>query len=524
MSSRAAEQEDARQLNRRGVELAQGLRFDEALASFEQALMLVPHSAEILANRGNALRGLKRLEAALASYDQALAMRPDFAEVLYNRGITLAELKQLDAALASFDRHLEIAPDNANVLNHRAAILAELKRYEEAVASYDRAVACKPDHAPALNNRGAALTKLGRFEEAIADYDAAIAINPGSEEAHHNRAQALTSLGRVDEALESFARALAIKPDYPEGRFDESLCRLLNGDLVRGWQGYEWRLKKKDRWSRGDDFAQPAWLGGQDVRGKTVLLYAEQGFGDTIQFCRYASLVAERGAKVILEVQAPLRSLLESVAGPAKVVSREDLLPAFDYHCSLLSLPFVFQTTLETIPGSLRYITPPRERVEAWRARLGAAPSPRIGLVWSGHPRHGKDHLRSLSLEALADVIQGRCFSLQKEIRDSDRVALAKTKNIEHFGEEIEDFADTAALASHMDLVISVDTSVAHLAGALGKPVWILLPRAPDWRWLLERDDSPWYPSARLFRQPQSGEWDGVLRRVAEELRRFAAR
>ena len=345
-----------------------------------------------------------------------------------------------------------------------------------------------------------------------------LALRPDHAEAYYNRGIALQSMLRLPEALESYRRAVALRPDYALAHWNESLCRLLMGDFEGGWREYEWRREVREFAPQYHDFPRPLWLGEQEVAGRTILLHAEQGFGDTLQFCRYASLLAARGARVILEVQPPLKSLLTRLSGPAMVLAQGEPLPEFDLHCPLMSLPLACGTTLDTVPAAERYLTADPERVAACSARLGNTARPRVGLVWSGNPAHGNDYARSIALVDLLGSLDGAgvtFVSLQKDVRSHDRATLAARADILHCGEELRDFDDTAAWIEAMDLVISVDTSVAHLAGALGKPVWVLLPYAPDWRWLLEREDSPWYPTARLFRQPRSGDWDGVLLAVA---------
>ena len=502
-------------------------RRDEALAGYDRALAIGPDDPEALNGRGIVLRQLRRPNDALASYDRALSLRPDYPAALANRGNVLTDLKRFDEALASFDRALAIRPDFAGAMRNRSNVLREMGRLDEALASCDRALAIQPDFAEALVGRGALLLDLGRLEEALASCDRALAIRPDYAEALNIRGVVLHGLGRLDAALASFARALAIRPDYADAHWSEALCRLLAGDFAAGWAKYEWRWRTRLHADAGQTFAQPPWLGEPEVAGKTVLLHAEQGFGDTIQFCRYATLLAERGARVVLQVQPELKSLLVALAGVHVVLARGEPLPDFDFHCPLLSLPLAFGTTLGTIPSRIPYLAPRPAPVERWRARLAAARPPRIGIAWSGNAQHRNDRHRSIGLGLFARLLYvgGTLVSLQKELRDGDRQWLAAHPEVLHAGDDLSDFADTAVLISLLDVVISVDTVVAHLAGAMGKPVWILLPAlGVDWRWLLGREDSPWYPSARLFRQPAVGDWDSVMERVASELRlRFGA-
>jgi hypothetical protein len=332
---------------------------------------------------------------------------------------------------------------------------------------------------------------------------------------------------RLDEALASYERALALKPDDADIHLNEAFVRLLAGDFERGWRKNEWRwesapsgLLNRSSGMLRRNFPQPLWLGAEAIEGKAILLYGEQGLGDTIHFCRYVPLVAERGARVILEVAEPLRVLMSGLAGASHCIARGEAPPDFDLQCPLLSLPLAFGTRLETIPRETPYLTAPAPARD-WEALLGDRP--RIGLAWSGNALHKNDRRRSVALAALAPLfdIAATFVSLQPDARPADAAALAARSDVLDLGPALANFADTAALISHLDLVISVDTAVAHLAGALGRPVWILLPFIPDWRWLIDRDDSPWYPTARLFRQTEIREWHGVVERVRDALREF---
>ena len=500
----------------RGLTLNALGRFDEALASYDRALALQPGSLPAHCNRGNTLRAMQRFEDALASYDRALALLPNFAEAHANRAILLAQLKRYDEALAAFERLLTLVPNNAEGYNNRGVILAEMKRFTEALANYDRALSLVPDYTDALYNRGNALHELGRYDEALACYDRVLLSRPNDGNALNNRGKALKELNRYDEAMECSARALAALPDNIVAHCNEASMRLLIGDLPRGFAEYEWRWKKADMAPARRDFPQPLWLGEGDIAGKTIFLHGEQGFGDAIQFCRYATLVAARGARVILEVRPPLVALMASLAGPSTVVAKGDPLPEFDLHCPLLSLPLAMGTKLETVPAQVPYLGARPELSAAWGARLGAKTRPRVGLCWSGNATHERDRERSMRLADYLPLLEldATFVSLHQEVRPDDAAVLTARPDILHFGEALKDFTDTAALIGALDLVMTVDTSVAHLAGALGKPVWIMLTYVPEWRWLLTREDSPWYPSARLFRQEEGRAWAGVVARL----------
>ena len=511
----------AEALSNRGNTLHDLKRFDEALASYDRALAVRPNYAGVFFNRGNTLRALKRDQEAVSSYDRALSLRPDYGEALFNRGNALQKLKRFEEAIESYDRVLTLRPDDAATFSNRGNALQKLGRFDEALASYDRALAMESDFAEAFCNRAAALQELQRFDEALASCDTALSILPNYPEALFTRGNILRELHRFDEALTNYAAALAERADFADAHFNEALCRLLTGDFRYGLEKYEWRWELEGSERAKHDFARPQWNGADDLAGKTILLHAEQGFGDTIQFCRYAPLVAARGARVILEVQRPLRELVQSLADVGQIVSEGDQLPDFDVHAPLLSLPLAFDTRAETIPSQAPYLAAPPGAAERWERQIGANRRRKIGLVWAGHPTHKYDRFRSIPLRALLPLldIDATFVSLHKDVRPSDAAVLNERSNILHFGDDLKDFSDTAALISNLDLVISVDTAVAHLAGAMAVTTWVLLPFSPDWRWLLGRDDSPWYPSIRLFRQDESRTWDSAVARIRDTLR-----
>ena len=500
-------------------------RPEEAVKRCEYALSVTQDFAPAHYMLGNLLLELGRLEQALASYDRAVMLMPNKAEVLYNRGLALQLLKRYAGALVNYDRALAIAPDDADVLTNRGIVLYELKRYEESLASYDRALATNPDLAEALNNRANVLLDLQRPQEALASCDRALAVRSDYVEALNNRGIALQVLNRNKDALTSYETAIALDANSVEAHWNSSLCHLLLGNYARGWQEYEWRWQAEDflALSPRRDFPQPLWLGAEDIAGKTILLHAEQGFGDTLQFCRYVDWVAQKGARVILEVEPALKSLLASARGAAVVLARGEALPEFDFHCPLGSLPLAHGTRIENIPSAVPYLSVSRECVGKWQAKLAQKERLRIGLAWSGRITHTKQHERSIPLSQLLSLadLGVSLISLQKDVQPHDQAIILTQTSMQHFGDALADFSDTAALLSLMDVVISIDTSIAHLAGALGKPVWIMLPHVADWRWLLEREDSPWYPTARLIRQPSAGDWDTVAQSVEGLLRDY---
>lgn len=493
---------------------------EAALASYDRAIAIKADYAEAHSNRGVVLSVLRQFAAALASYDRAIAIKPDHAEAHSSRGVVLGALGQWDAALASCERAIAIRADYAEAHSNRGLALGELGQWDSALASYDRAIAIKADHAEAYFNRANLLRDISRPQAALADYTQAIAIKPDYAEAYSNRGNLLRDLKQLAAALTNYDQAIAIKPDYAEAHANKSTALLLSGDFDNGWLEYEWRSKRADTASAAErGFPQPPWRGEDSISGKTILLHCEQGLGDTLQFCRYATLAAAMGARVILEVQEPLVSLLCGLEGVAQVVAKGSALPDFDRHCPLLSMPRALGTKLDTVPSSKRYLGSDARRVAQWSARLGERTCPRVGLAWSGNPNHAHDHERSVPLSDLTGHLPDglQYVSLQREVRERDRRALQLSGNISNFADDL-DFDNTAALVECLDLVVSVDTSLAHLSAAMGKTTWILLPFVPDWRWLLDRDDSPWYPSVKLYRQDKRGDWNGPFERLGTDL------
>jgi tetratricopeptide (TPR) repeat protein len=464
-----------------GVVCYQTGRHADAAELMRRAIEVEPSQPAVYSNLGLVLQALKRPEEALASYDRCLALSPEYAEALSNRGNALRALGRAEDALESYDRALSLSPGSAIPLNNRATALRMLDRYEEALASCERAIELAPGYADALCNRGNILQDVGRYTE----------------------------------ALESYRRALQSDPRHADSHWNEALCLLLIGDYVPGWRKYEWRWMTEQA-GTARNFSQRLWLGQEDLAGKTILIHAEQGLGDTLQFCRYVKNLSALGATVVLEVQKPLKALLANLDGVSRVLARGEPLPGFDYHCPLLSLPMAFRTTLSTIPATPGYLRCDPKDVARWREQLGPKRRPRVGLVWKGGSINPK---RSIALVELLELVSGDAefFSLQKDVPPADQSILDTRQDIRQVGAELRNFAD-APLVSLMDLVVTVDTSMAHLAGALGGKVWVMLPKNPEWRWLAGREDSPWYPGARLFRAPGFGDWRSVVKRVSDQL------
>ena len=492
---------------------------DEALAAYARAVALRPDYAQAHNNAAVALQESGRWEDALASFDKAIECQPDYAQAHYNRGVLLQLQGRSDDALASYQMAIEIQPAFPDAFNNRGVVFQEIQRFDAALADFNQALALAPNYAQAWYNLAHTLAQLDRFEESLASYDKAIACAPLHAQAFNNRGLVLQALGQTELAIASYERAIQIAPDYADAYWNKSLELLLAGNFEQGWSFYEWRWKRDTFTSPKRNFAQQLWLGEVPLQGKTILLHAEQGLGDSIQFCRYAQLVKSRGARVLLEVPGTLVGLLASLEGVDLLIPKGATLPDFDYHCPLLSLPLALKTRVDSIPSHSAYLQSNASKRESWIYRLGGGTKARIGLVWSGNSLDKEDRHRSIPLaELLAYLPKGPTYvCLQKELRASDREAL-ESSGIPFFGDALDDFSDTAALCDCMDLVISVDTSVAHLAGALGKPTWIVLPFAPDWRWMLHRQDSPWYPAAKLYRQERDRRWNPVLERLRDDL------
>lgn len=509
-------------------------RFADAAEAFEQAINLAPDMAQLHLNHGVALKAAGNAEAALSAYNRALAVEPSYAAAHYNKGNLLREQGGVGEAVESYRRAAEHDPHNAEVFNNLGSALDEAGEPAEALNALDRALLLRSDFAEAHNNRGNVLQKLGRLDGAEEAVRQALFLDPGKAQLHLNRAGVFQEQGRLEEALRSCRQALELDPGMVDAHLRQAMIRLLTGDLEAGWEGYEWRWRRPGYAEREALPEGPVWDGGS-VEGKRVLVRTEQGFGDSLQFIRYAALLAEIGAQVTVQCEAPLVRLFRTVPGIETAVSRDDTPPTFDMVAPLLSAPRMFRTTSETIPGSGPYLTPDADLVADWGRRMEwETPvdkpvdkpvgnydrrSPfRVGICWRGNPQQNNDLNRSMvtaGITQLLDINGIEWVNLQLDITPEDRSVCAFSADPTP---HIRDFADTAAVMAHLDLVVSVDTAVAHLAGALGRPVWILLCRVPDWRYGMEGTACPWYPTARLFRQESHRDWAGVVERVRAAL------
>lgn len=507
--------------NRGGLHLSQG-QTQLALQDFDHALKIDPNAADYWRNKGLAHAALEQHTEALAAYDRATALEPNTPQNHLQRGIALLALDRTDVALTAFNRAIELKPDYAPAWQQRGVLYRKAKQPEKAITDFKRAIAMDPQNPEGFNLLANVLAQEARFTEALPHYDRAIALKPDFSWAYNNRGNAHKELGHIAEAEADFNRAMELDAKTPVFRWNKSLLTLLQGDFARGWVMFESRWERNIIRTAQENQLYPRWDGTQDISGKTILLHAEQGLGDTIQFCRYAPMVAKLGAHVLLSVQPALMEMCKTLQGKLTITTRGQAHGTPDYQCPLMSLPGVFHTDLSSIPADIPYLHPSADKVAAWQTRLGEKSRPRIGLVWSGNAGLLPDKSRSIPADVFRALTElpFEFHLLQKEVRETDMEALGSMQIRRHEA-ELEDFSDTAALIENLDLVISVDTSVAHMAGAIGKPLWLITPLAPDWRWLLERTDSPWYPTARLFRQRQKGNWTEVLQDIAAALAQY---
>jgi Flp pilus assembly protein TadD len=453
-------------------------------------------------------------------YNQVLLKHPNHPDALHLLGMIFSQTDRRLQGVELVRRAITIAPFVAELHSNLGTIYDDLGRFDEAINAYRRALELRSDYPEAHNNLGNSLKDSGRVPESIPHYRKAIALRGNYALAHHNLASALFMLGNIPEALASCRRALEIEPALPLAHCTLGLILLALGDLQTGWKEYDARLQIPAMDIRPRNYPQPVW-DGSSLNGKRIFLHSEQGFGDTMQFVRYVPMIQQRGGKIILECQPGLVRLLSNLPGIEQIVRDGDPPPPFDVHCSLLSIPRIFGTTLETIPANIPYIHPDPAIVEKWRARVPADGRLKVGLSWAGRKIHGHDRYRSIQLSSLAPLAAAKNVwfcSLQKGDPASQTKSPPSGMDLTDWTPELRDFADTAGLLANLDLLISVDTAVVHLAGAMAKPAWVLLQFMPDWRWMLQREDSPWYPTLRLFRQTKREDWSTPIQDITQAL------
>ncbi len=504
---------------------AQG-KLEEAIACYRRALDLKPDFAEAHNNVGNVLSAEGKHEDAIVCYRRALELKPGFADAHNNLGNALNAKGDFDEAIVCYRRALELRPGYAGAHNNLGKLMHGQGKHDEAIECFRRAIELNPNYAKAHDNLGVALKEQGKLQDAVECLRLAVEIAPEYVEAQNNLAATLMEQGKWDEALAAYDRALRLNPSLADAHYAKSCLLLQRGNFEQGWVEQEWRWKIGQLSSR--EFCQPQWQ-GEVLQGLTILLHAEQGIGDTIQFVRYAAIVKSLGAKVVVECQKPLRKILATCPGIDQLVASGSSLPAFDVQSPLQSLPRWFRTTIDSIPAAVPYLSVDPNLKAEWRDKLAAVRGFRIGINWHGRGGMGSYRKRDVPLNEfsiLARIPNVRLVRLQKDVEPGELDDTRQSVPLIELGDFDTDhgaFMDTAAVMANLDLVITSDTSVAHLAGALGVPVWLALPVASDWRWLLERSDSPWYPTMKLFRQTAQGDWKGVFERMAEELQALAS-
>jgi tetratricopeptide (TPR) repeat protein len=492
-----------------------------AIDSLRRAIAVNPHVAVFHGNLGSAYGAAGRMDEAIESFRTAIRIDANFADAHNNLGTALMKTGRLEEAAASFRRAIQLRPQAAEYHNHLGSALQDLERLDQAVAAYRQALRIRPEFGDARYNIALALSKQGQLDLAKTNYEQALRINPQHADAHNNLGNVLREQGKFDEALACYEQAIAINPNLAHARKNRGMAWLRLGDYQRGWPEYQWRWQCADSPPR--DFSQPQW-NGSPLAGRTILIHAEQGLGDTLQFVRFLPQVQARGGRVVLECQPALVKLLSQCRGVDAIVPRGESLPQFDVHCPLLSLPTALGVTLENLSSQVPYLFVDEARRERLRVRLAAIEGFKVGINWQGNPQFRADRFRSMPLthfEPLAKVQGVRLVSLQRGPGEDQLPAIAgrfEVVELPAANEPAETFADDAALVANLDLVVTSDTSVAHLAGALGVPVWVVIPFSPDWRWMLGRHDSPWYPTMRLFRPERIAGWDEMFSTIAAEL------
>lgn len=498
----------------------QSNKFDDARTACFTMLKMLPTSLDVMRLLSLIEFKVNNDDVAARWFDQSMRDDANQLEALCNYGLALQSILQVDRAIAVYDKALLLDKNCAPLWFNRGNALYALQRFDEALISFDEALKINPRYLKAWANRGMVLQDQQHYVKALDSYDRAIDIDAQVPELFVNRGAVLQKLQLDVEAITCYQQAINLDAQHVVAYYNMSFSLLALGDMARGWQAYEWRIFMPEIRDNLPQFSEPKWLGQFSLAGKTIFLYTEQGFGDAIQFCRYIAYVAKLGARVLLGVQPALAALFSQLPSVHQVITPGQMMPAIDCHCPLMSLPLALQHVLPTIPNQTPYLSSDPACVISWDKYLGTPRRLRIGLVWSGGTKTKTDFLRSIRASVFTSLlsIPADFFCLQQDLREVDKATIAAHPEIHFLGEKLENFVDTAAVIELLDLVISVDTSVAHLAGAMGKKVWVLLPASPDWRWRLTGEQSEWYPSMFLFRQTVVGDWDTVMAQVKKKL------
>lgn len=509
-----------------GIVATERKEFSAALKFLKRSLRIYPKNFYTLNNLGNLYLDLLDYSSSLSAFNQALQINPSFDEAWLNKGTVLHELKNYQEAISHFEKALNLNPQYVEALCNKGNSLHALKLFEDAIEVYKHALELSPDYSKIWFNIANSMCELNRHNESLMYYDKALQLNPFDAHFLSNKGNALYELSRLDEAIDHYDRALLLDSNYCEAQFNKGLALLLKGDFENGLPLYEnrWKSPTVPRSPKKNSSKAPVWLGVESLEGKSILLYGEQGLGDFIHFCRYAKLVKQLGAKVILEVPKELDELMRNLNGASQLIVKGQKYPSHDFKCPLMSLPLAFNTNSKNIPTDTPYLIADQEKITSWKLKLGEQKKKRIGLVWSSASNFKDDSKRSLQLKEFIKALPLEKFEyicLQKHLNDCDKSLFNSFGHIKFFGNELNNFADTAALIENIDLVISTCTSIPHLSGSLGKETWLLLSKVPDWRWHLDINRSPWYPSHRLFRQSIFYDWNNVLSQIHSELQNF---
>lgn len=496
-------------------------QYSQAQSIYKQILTSNPVDVDALFGFGLLAKKLKQTDVAITIFEKIIYLDNTNYLAFLQRGLMHSQNNNYDKAISDFDSAIAIEPNFFEALSSRGIALSKQSKFDAALVDFCVAVKLRSDSADAYYNRALAYTNLKKFELAVADYTKAITHNPNHFQALNNRGMALRELRRFDEAIEDFGNCVDLKPDFADGYWNKALTHLMIGDYKIGWKLYEYRWSSKNFTSKKRDFDKPLWVGTQSLSGKTILLHSEQGLGDSLQFCRYIKNFTKLKCRVLLEIESPLLGIMENLLPVAQIFKKDSSLPTFDFHCPLMSLPLAFNTTVETIPFSSSYLAADRDRIRWWQEHLGKKTPPRIGLVWRGNPEHPKDQRRSIELASIVNKLTPDFdwYSLQLEISDEEKYLIEQNTHLTHFGPLIGDFAETAALCKVLDAVVCVDTSIAHLCGAIGLPVHLLLGFNADFRWHAEGERTPWYMTTRIYRQETDGCWQRPLQLAIDGIR-----